>query len=148
MLDVFVSNRKILVTKNVSDSQTLVSYSECQPDFYMNFNYGFKELSGSNMAFDVHNVVINDGAAQFNGNGRITLWGFMNKELGTKFAIRLRFKPDPKATEKGNLISNCGMTGTATVAIGLENHKVKLVAKSTSFSRRTIINSHFDVSNT
>ncbi|CAG2189235.1 unnamed protein product [Mytilus edulis] len=119
---------------------------ECQPDFYMNFNYGFKELSGSNMAFDVHNVVINDGAAQFNGNGRITLWGFMNKELGTKFAIRLRFKPDPKATEKGNLISNCGMTGTATVAIGLENHKVKLVAKSTSFSRRTIINSHFDVS--
>ncbi|VDI24117.1 Hypothetical predicted protein [Mytilus galloprovincialis] len=121
-----------------------VSYSECQPDFYMNFNYGFKELSGSNMAFDVNNVVINDGAAQFNGNGRITLWGFMNKELGTKFAIRLRFKPDPKATEKGNLISNCGMTGIATVAIGLENHRVKLVAKSTSFSRRTIINSHFD----
>ncbi|VDI24116.1 Hypothetical predicted protein [Mytilus galloprovincialis] len=117
---------------------------ECQPDFYMNFNYGFKELSGSNMAFDVNNVVINDGAAQFNGNGRITLWGFMNKELGTKFAIRLRFKPDPKATEKGNLISNCGMTGIATVAIGLENHRVKLVAKSTSFSRRTIINSHFD----
>ncbi|XP_063396159.1 mucin-2-like isoform X2 [Mytilus trossulus] len=117
---------------------------ECQPDFYMNFNYGFKELSGSNMAFDVHNVVINDGAAQFNGNGRITLWGFMNKELGTKLAIRLRFKPDPKATEKGNLISNCGMTGTATVAIGLENHKVKLVAKSNSFSRRTFITSHFD----
>ncbi|XP_052074657.1 serine-rich adhesin for platelets-like [Mytilus californianus] len=117
---------------------------ECQPNFYMNFNYGFKELSGSNMAFDVHNVVINDGAAQFNGNGRITLWGFMNKELGKKFAIRIRFKPDPKATGKGNLISNCGMTGTATVAIGLENHKVKLVAKSNSFSRRTIINSHFD----
>ena len=112
----------------------------------MNFDYGFKELSGSNMAFDVSNVHINDGAAQFDGNAKLTLWGFMNKELGKKFAIRLRFKPDPTSTVRGSIISNCGMTGSPTVSIALENHQLKFSAKSMSFRRPTVIKDHFDVS--
>jgi hypothetical protein len=85
------------------------------------------------------NVHINDGAAQFDGNAKLTLWGFMNKELGKKFAIRLRFKPDPTSTVRGSIISNCGMTGSPTVSIALENHQLKFSAKSMSFRRPIVI---------
>lgn len=111
----------------------------------MDFDHGFKEDSGSNMAFDVSNVVITDGAAQFDGKGKITLWGFMNRELGTRFAIKLRFKPDPTATESGSLIANCGMTGSPTVSIDLQKHMLVSAAKSQSFNAPTKIKDHFDV---
>lgn len=112
----------------------------------MDFDQGFKEDSGSNMAFDVNNVVITNRAAQFDGKGKITLWGFMNRELGTRFAIRLRFKPDPTSTDRGSLISNCGMTGSPTVSIDLQKHMLVSSAKSKSFTEPTKIKDHFDVS--
>ncbi|KAL3856477.1 hypothetical protein ACJMK2_011231 [Sinanodonta woodiana] len=101
----------------------------CSPDFYMNFNNGFQELSGSNMAFDVSNVILDTGASDFTGDGKIILWGFMNRDLGQNFAIRLKFKADA-ILSSGTIISNCGMNGGPTIQIALTIENVMFLVKS------------------
>lgn len=98
------------------------------------------------MAFDVSKVVIHEGAAHFDGNGKITLWGYMNRDLGKKFVIRLRFKSDLMPSENGSLISNCGLTGEPTVSIDIENGKLVSSVKSKSFSQVTKISDDIVVS--
>ncbi|KAK3084037.1 hypothetical protein FSP39_007119, partial [Pinctada imbricata] len=118
----------------------------CSPQFFMDFNHGFNEMSGSNMASQSDNVVINSGAAEFDGTGRITIWGYMDRELGDKFAIRLRFKQTGSKTGFQSIVSNCGMTGAATIEIAVENGNVIFLAKSKEFAETTVINKPMRVS--
>lgn len=115
----------------------------CKPDFKMNFDTNsFRELSGSNMAFYVENAVTQNGAAKFRGNGKITIWGFMNKELGHDFAVRIRFKPFNTEGGYGMLVSNCGHEGLPTVEISMQDKKARLIAKSMHSSSPSVLEYH------
>lgn len=119
----------------------------CKPDFKMNFNTRrFRELSGSNMAFYEENVAIKDGAAKFSGNGKITLWGFMNKELGDEFAVRVRFQPFETEGGYGMVVSNCGLRGLPTVEISMQDKKARLIAKSVMSNSPSVLEYHIVVS--
>jgi hypothetical protein len=112
----------------------------CKPDFKMNFNTRrFREQSGSNMAFYVENAIIENGGAKFSGNGKITLWGFMNKELGDEFAVRVRFKPYETEGGYGMVVSNCGLQGLPTVEISMQDKKARLIAKSATSSSPSVL---------
>lgn len=113
----------------------------------MNFDTNsFRELSGSNMAFYVENAVTQNGAAKFRGNGKITIWGFMNKELGHDFAVRIRFKPFNTEGGYGMLVSNCGHEGLPTVEISMQDKKARLIAKSMHSSSPSVLEYHIVVS--
>lgn len=113
----------------------------------MNFDTNsFRELSGSNMAFYVENGAVQNGAAKFGGNGKITIWGFMNKELGHDFAVRVRFKPYQTEGGYGMLVSNCGHEGLPTVEISMQDKKARLIAKSLHSNAPSILEYHILVS--
>lgn len=113
----------------------------------MNFDTNsFRELSGSNMAFYVENAVTQNGAAKFRGYGKITIWGFMNKELGHDFAVRIRFKPFNTEGGYGMLVSNCGHEGLPTVEISMQDKKARLIAKSMHSSSPSVLEYHIVVS--
>lgn len=113
----------------------------------MNFDTNsFRELSGSNMAFYVENAVTQNGAAKFRGNGKITIWGFMNKELGHDFAVRIRVKPFNTEGGYGMLVSNCGHEGLPTVEISMQDKKARLIAKSMHSSSPSVLEYHIVVS--
>lgn len=125
----------------------LTIFTVCKPDFKMNFDTNsFRELSGSNMAFYVENAVTQNGAAKFRGNGKITIWGFMNKELGHDFAVRIRFKPFNTEGGYGMLVSNCGHEGLPTVEISMQDKKARLIAKSMHSSSPSVLEYHIVVS--
>lgn len=122
-------------------------FTVCKPDFKMNFDTNsFRELSGSNMAFYVENAVVQNGAAKFGGNGKITIWGFMNKELGHDFAVRIRFKPFNTEGGYGMLVSNCGHEGLPTVEISMQDKKARLIAKSMHSRAPSVLEYHIVVS--
>lgn len=98
------------------------------------------------MAFYVENAVAQNGAAKFRGNGKITIWGFMNKELGHDFAVRIRFKPFNTEGGYGMLVSNCGHEGLPTVEISMQDKKARLIAKSMHSSSPSVLEYHIVVS--
>lgn len=54
---------------------------------------------------------------KFRGNGKIIIWGFMNKEFGYDFVVRICFKFFNIEGGYGMLVFNCGYEGFLMVGI-------------------------------
>ena len=86
-----------------------LSFTACRPELILDFQDGFNDKSGNNLAVTPENVHIESGAARFDGRGKIRLWRFAGVSYGSQFAVTMKYKENPhtQATEPMHLLSNC-----------------------------------------
>ena len=81
--------------------------SACRPELILDFGEGFHDKSGNNLAITPQNVHVENGAAKFEGNGKLTIWRFSGFSFA-KITITLKYKENPYARgDRQHLISNC-----------------------------------------
>ncbi|KAL3878309.1 hypothetical protein ACJMK2_030672 [Sinanodonta woodiana] len=112
----------------------------CRPEFSMNFDDGFIDISDGNTAFSFTGCYVDRGSVSFGGAGHMTLWGFTGRFYGTTFGIKMRIKPHAGSRKRSEtIISNCGFDGEPTISICMENGKVKMTALVTGSSSPMVI---------
>ena len=91
------------------DRSDEVRKKTCRPELILDFQDGFNDKSGNNLAVTPENVHIESGAARFDGRGKIRLWRFAGVSYGSQFAVTMKYKENPhtQATEPMHLLSNC-----------------------------------------
>ncbi|XP_014778140.1 uncharacterized protein LOC106874798 isoform X2 [Octopus bimaculoides] len=100
-----------------------VEVTECEPEFFLDFNYQIADKSRNGLPLTVFGVYPQQGAGVFNNDSHIKIWRFSDAHIGNKLTIHIKFKDTGSHRNRIEyLISNCYQDNrqkTSSVALAL-----------------------------
>lgn len=115
----------------------------CDASLSLDFNgnskeTAFRDRSNKRQTFAIYHVYPKANTAMFYGDGRITLWRYSNLNMGSQFALRLRFYAHGGRQRPQVLLANCEGAGgyqDSTVEIRLNSITHEITFKLSTLER-------------
>ncbi|KAK6191895.1 hypothetical protein SNE40_003474 [Patella caerulea] len=107
---------------------------DCSPVIQLTFDVDTSDQSGNNNYVQNEGVIVEDGAAYFDGNSALRIPRFSNVDFGTTLKIQLKYKLDGAPTEAQAIITNgdCGATSSVFIVADNANTQFGLVSNGTA----------------